>query len=182
MMLSLLPSCQSALPTQGLSSNHLLSLDALLAIVENFQSWQQPLSLDTAIEAGSQVSHPETREAEDAQGHLAVSRGSTQINSAGIIFSSGPPDRENELTLESSISSVRSESALADHVNEASVAIARQSSPIVDRDVVKAASGYMMATRGVVGEEGEGEFVTEPPVVALPFPKNLIEIRQRKKV
>ena len=103
--------------------------------------------------------------------------GSTQINSAGIIFSSRP-ERETELVEETSITSVRSDSALADHVTETAVEIAGQSCPASGMDTVKAASGYMMAIRGT----REGDFPPETTVVELPTPKELIEIRQRKKV
>ena len=107
----------------------------------------------------------------------AYQEGSTQINSAGIIFSSRP-ERETELVEETSITSVRSDSALADHVTETAVEIAGQSRPASGIDTVKAASGYMMATRDAC----DGDFPPETTVVELPTPKELIEIRQRKKV
>ena len=108
-----------------------------------------------------------------------VGGGSTQINSAGIIFSSGP-ERVREIVGHTSITSVHSESALVGRVNVETGDCGGGAGG--GRDVVKAASGYMMATvRGEEGEEGElGDLGT--PVVDLPMPKELIEIRQRKKV
>ncbi|CAI8046654.1 Golgi-specific brefeldin A-resistance guanine nucleotide exchange factor 1 [Geodia barretti] len=167
---------KSSLPTQGLSSNHLLSLDALLAIIKSFQSCQQQALPDNALAVNSQLSETEGENA--PSGALATSQeGSTQINSAGIIFSSRP-ERETVLVEEMSITSVRSDSALADHVTETAVEIAGQSCPASGMDTVKAASGYMMAIRGT----REGDFPPETTVVELATPKELIEIRQRKKV
>ena len=110
-----------------------------------------------------------------------VGGGSTQINSAGIIFSSGP-ERVREIVGHTSITSVHSESALVGCVNVETGECGGGAGAGGGRDVVKAASGYMMATvRGEEGEEGElGDLGT--PVVDLPMPKELIEIRQRKKV
>ena len=109
-----------------------------------------------------------------------VGGGSTQINSAGIIFSSGP-ERVREIVGHTSITSVHSESALVGRVNVETGECGGGGAG-GGRDVVKAASGYMMATvRGEEGEEGElGDLGT--PVVDLPMSKELIEIRQRKKV
>ena len=179
--LSLLPVVQSSLPTQGLSSNHLLSLDSLLAIVKSFQSWQQqalPAPPENAAPVNSTI--PDTEgENTPRNGTLSVcEEGSTQVNSAGIIFSSRP-ERE-ELVEEMSITSVRSDSALAEHATGTAVEIAQRSTSCGtgSRDIVKAASGYMMATRGA--QDGDG--VAEVTVVELPTPKEFIEIRQRKKV
>ena len=147
--------------------------------MKSFQSWQQqqqPLPApDTAVAVYSQISEPERECAPSGPG--AVSGGSsTQINSAGIIFSSRP-EGERKLAVETSITSVHSDSALADCVTETAVEIAVPSSSGTGGDVVKAASGYMMATRSV-----KEDLVGEMAVVELPTPKELIEIRQRKKV
>ena len=179
-------SFQNALPTQGLSSSHLLSLDALLAIVRNFHASQTagqqtttllPQSLSTRAAVG------ETR-------RLAVSRGSTQINSAGIIFSSragvekGLTEEEEEGVASSlTISTVRSESALFARVgaNRGGLEDAYETEELdltKDDSVTKAASGYMMGTRS----SDDGILAASVPTVDLPTPKELIEIRQRKKV
>ena len=171
---------QSALPTQGLSSNHLLSLDALLAIVQTFQ--EDGLSSHPTRSGNPYLPKFATDEGESGRERQAVvTRGSTQLNSAGIIFSSGP-ERETELVEQSSITSVHSESALVGHVSGGETVNTKEQSgwATTGRDImVKAASGYMMA---VGSKEEEGDMDGESAPVKLPLPKELIEIRQRKKV
>ena len=115
---------------------------------------------------------------------LAVYQGSTQINSAGIIFSSRaecPTDGVSSLEAASlSITSVRSESALVTHgggVTEGGARIDNHAP--IQNHVAKAASGYMMAH---TCKSEQGEDLDSTPVAELPTPKELIEIRQRKKV
>ena len=171
---------QNALPTQGLSSTHLLSLDALLAVVHNFRAWQTTRQDSSFVcESQSQRQVKEGVEKVRKSEFLTPSRGSTRINSAGIIFSSSAENEEEVASL--TISTVRSESALAAHVGSDSVKsdeASRMNECIsIHDDVIKAASGYMMAIRST-----EDELVGESLAVDLPTPKALIEIRQKKKV
>lgn len=119
-----------------------------------------------------------------------VSReGSTRINSAGIIFSSRTETEKYLVEKMSSptITSVRSESILVGH-DRAGVSHDGKlegggegvALPMDEQGgLVKAASGYMMATSSMGdGYDDEAGVTT----VDLPTPKELIEIRQRKKV
>ena len=105
-----------------------------------------------------------------------VSRGFTQINSAGIIFSSSPENVPLEVSA-LTMSTVRSESALMGRVGIEGQAASRMEEHVGARNITKAASGYMMAIKGT-----EEELLLEAPPVNLPTPKELIEIRQKKKV
>ena len=175
---------QNAFPTQGLSSTHVLSLDALLAIVHNFQAGKTARQ-DSGILPMQQSPGQVKMNVRESDSCLSLPRGSTQINSAGIIFTSSAGEEryreEDDDVTSLTISTVRSESALPVQVGlesesaSNSATVSKYSS--VDGDVVRAASGYMRAV-----EREEGELVGEASSVALPTPKELIEIRQKKKV
>ena len=107
----------------------------------------------------------------------ALPQGSTQINSAGIIFSSSAANEKvstEGLSL-ATIPSVRSESAIVAHIGS----IPSDEPTRTDKCAheLKAASGYMMAIR-MTEDENTGESLA----VQLPTPKELIEVRQKKKV
>ena len=142
----------------------------MLAIVENFRSWQAVTEEPTFVPD----SHSPGKGKE-----LALSGSSTQINSAGIIFSSkleATGDPANEVST-LSISSIHSESALVAHTS----AGRDEAAPMDDcapahYASVRAASGYMMALQTC-----DEDLAGDTPAVELPTPKELIVIRQKKK-
>lgn len=166
---------QNALPTQGLSSTHLLSLDALLAIVRNFQTWQATGQDSSFTSEPQSMSHVKVGDENIHESHN-LSRGFTQINSAGIIFTTSAENFPLEMSA-LTMSTVRSESALMGHVGIESQEALRMEEHVGARNITKAASGYMMAIKGT-----EEELLLQAPPVNLPTPKELIEIRQKKKV
>lgn len=169
---------QNALPTQGLSSTHLLSLDALLAIVRNFQTWQATGQDSSFTSEPQSMSHVKVGGENIHESHN-LSPGFTQINSAGIIFTTSAENVPLEVSA-LTMSTVRSESALMSHVGIESQRIQealRMEEHVGARNITKAASGYMMAIKGT-----EEELLLEAPPFNLPTPKELIEIRQKKKV
>lgn len=101
------------------------------------------------------------------------SQGFTQINSAGIIFSTSAHNVPLEVPA-LTMSTVRSESALMGIGDQQA---SRMDEHIGEQDITKAASGYMMAMKST-GDQ----LLLEAPPVNLPTPKELIEIRQKKKV
>ena len=160
-----------------MSSTHLLSLDALLAIVQNFRAWQITSQDDNFAPESQYLNQAPAEVGIPREQHLALPQGSTQINSAGIIFSSSAANEKlstEGLSL-ATIPSVRSESAIMARIGS----IPSDEPTRTDECAhdLKAASGYMMAIRMM-----EDENTGESPAVQLPTPKELIEVRQKKKV
>ena len=179
---------QNAFPTQGLYSTHLLSLDALLAIVHNFSLDQSPRpSHVTPSLPLQQQPFTEDEEEEEEEGESVERSDSfihpTQFNSAGIIFTSGAglkkkqkyPGKRKVAALDS-LRVVHSHSSLTALVSKELPQKPEHNSTV--SDVIKAASGYQRGQKSGTGDM-QGD---KAKTVALPTPKELIEIRQKKKV